>query len=124
MRHGAARLALRSGLAAAPLTFIPARPAALRPILWMKSSRHAQAHSHQTLIAFLHDNAATTGATPRPVALFEIVHNARGRVCGASVRAKSIRSGGSAGGGFRLKAFRSCSIAPSDLRRDRELYRV
>ena len=30
------------------------------------------------LAAFLNDNAAATGATPSPVALFEILHNARG----------------------------------------------
>ena len=68
---GTARLFWRSapGSRLRRRPFAPARPAALRPILWMKSSRHAQAHSHQTLIACLHDNAATIGATPPPADL-------------------------------------------------------
>ena len=81
-KAGGRRWAARRGSSGAPLRdrgyavcrlrrlpFAPARPAALRPILWMKSSRHAQAHSHQTLIACLHDNAATIGATPPPADL-------------------------------------------------------
>lgn len=78
MRHGAARLALRSGFAAAPPPLRSdqtSRASALpmNGILW------ARAGSPSTSRAVLNDNGAATGATLSPVPLLEILFDAPGR---------------------------------------------